>query len=59
MRKREGAVKGWPKIEKRQGGKEARGKEPLLRHGIVGKDVAERIGVPCCSQGCESAQNLV
>jgi hypothetical protein len=33
-----------PKIEKRQGGKEARGKEPLSRRGIVGKDVEERIG---------------
>ncbi len=38
------------KIEKRQGGKEARGKEPLSRRGIVTKDVDERIrgylGVP-------------
>ncbi len=33
-----------PKIEKRQGGKEARGKEALSRRGIVGKDVEERIG---------------
>jgi hypothetical protein len=33
-----------PKIEKRQGGKEARGKEPLSRRGIVGKDMEERIG---------------
>jgi hypothetical protein len=32
-----------PKIEKRQGGKEARGKEPLSRRGILGKDVEERI----------------
>ncbi len=32
------------KIEKHQGGKEARGKEPLSRRGIVGKDVEERIG---------------
>ncbi len=32
-----------PKIEKRQGGKEARGKEPLSRRGIVRKDVEERI----------------
>ncbi len=27
--------KGWAKIEKRQGGKEARGKEPFSRRGIV------------------------
>ena len=45
------------KIEKRQGGKEARRKEPLSRRGIVAKDVEERIrqGPP----GCESTQNLV
>ncbi len=33
-----------PKIEKRQGGKEAREKEPLSRRGVVEKDVEERIG---------------
>ncbi len=35
--------KGRLKTEKCQGGKEARGKEPLSRHGTVGKDVGERI----------------
>ncbi len=28
--------KGWPKSQKCQGGKEARGKEPLTKHGTVG-----------------------